>query len=391
MMVKKRSVIIFMLFAALCLVGCSKENAKEKEKEKENATVNPFLGTWESEELNVTILEDSKVIIGIPFFGVEEELRYTTKEDKILIIGDTKFIASEWAGLLMGDTLAFASNEGGEYHLKKRAEKAAPPKKAKLPKKRNSEADFIVQLTEDSAGCIVTGYKGESSGMYIPATIQGLPVKKVDIKNKEMPAHVTSVVISDGCEYVYLGAIADSNGKNAANNVTNISLPDSIEHMKLGWTQLYELEIPANVTVVGEFDNAQNLEHLEYLVEKKYNNSTGSTDTLEKVSFQGAPKVIGAESFSLCEKLSSVVIPEGVEVISTRAFAGCTQLEKVTLPSSLKFIANDAFTKCSNLKEVIIPKSVTSITFADNVFANCSSLSLATQARLKELGYTGSF
>ena len=393
MMVKKRSVIIFMLFAALCLVGCSKENAKENEneKEKENATVNPFLGTWETKELNVTILEDSKVIIGIPYFGVEEELRYTIKDDKILILGDTKFIASEWGGLLMGDTLAFASNEGGEYYLKKRAEKAAPPKKAKLPKKRNSEADFIVQLTEDSTGCIVTGYKGESSGMYIPATIQGLPVKKVDIKNKEMPAHVTSVVISDGCEYVYLGATADSNGKNAANNVTNISLPDSIEHMKLGWTQLYELEIPANVTVVGEFDNAQNLEHLEYLVEKKYNNSTGSTDTLEKVSFRGAPKVIGEESFSLCEKLSNVVIPEGVEVISTRAFAGCTRLEKVTLPSSLKFIANDAFTKCSNLKEVIIPKSVTSITFADNVFANCSSLSLATQARLKELGYTGNF
>ena len=127
MMVKKRSVIIFMLFAALCLVGCSKENAKENEneKEKENATVNPFLGTWETKELNVTILEDSKVIIGIPYFGVEEELRYTIKDDKILILGDTKFIASEWGGLLMGDTLAFASNEGGGILPKKKSRKSS--------------------------------------------------------------------------------------------------------------------------------------------------------------------------------------------------------------------------------------------------------------------------
>jgi hypothetical protein len=97
--------------------------------------------------------------------------------------------------------------------------------------------------------------------------------------------------------------------------------------------------------------------------------------------------------------LKTMVIPEGVTDIGGYAFEDCKSLTGVTLPSTIRNIHYKAFSGCSALTAVTIPDPVASISFpayggrGDNIdaFKGCSKLGLATQAKIKQLGYTGTF
>jgi hypothetical protein len=108
-------------------------------------------------------------------------------------------------------------------------------------------------------------------------------------------------------------------------------------------------------------------------------------------------------------KLNTIIIPEGVTDISQAAFAKCPELTGVTLPSTIKNIDARAFLECPALTTITIPDSVTSLTFygtydtenaarpsgtqtnTNNEAFKGTKLGLASQARLKQLGYTGEF
>jgi len=107
-------------------------------------------------------------------------------------------------------------------------------------------------------------------------------------------------------------------------------------------------------------------------------------------------QVIGESAFSNalfdtnlsdCEKLTCIIIPEGVKIIERRAFDACNRLEFVNLPNTLKEIRDYAFSNC-NLKSLHVPNSVTKIgkgAFAQNKFM--SSLSLPYGISIDELAF----
>ena len=75
----------------------------------------------------------------------------------------------------------------------------------------------------------------------------------------------------------------------------------------------------------------------------------------------------------------------------------CPNLKSITLPSSLAKLRGRVFQLCPALAEVIIPEG-TKINYtnytgtgSDSVFSGCTSLSLATRAKIKATGYTGDF
>ncbi len=65
---------------------------------------------------------------------------------------------------------------------------------------------------------------------------------------------------------------------------------------------------------------------------------------------------VAKRAFAGCSRLTSVVIPQGLEVIDDSAFAGCTSLESVVLSSSVKSIGDEAFCGCVRLSSLTIPK-----------------------------------
>jgi len=128
---------------------------------------------------------------------------------------------------------------------------------------------------------------------------------------------------------------------------------------------------------------------------------TGYTGTATAVripaTIQGMPvREIGKGVF--VNKITSVVIPEGVTIIRESAFSGATwaavrqniasdKLVQVTLPSTLQIIEKEAFSYNAALKSIVIPNGVTEI--GESAFANCTTLASVTFPKsLAKLGHS---
>ena len=70
---------------------------------------------------------------------------------------------------------------------------------------------------------------------------------------------------------------------------------------------------------------------------------------------------IGNEAFSSFHNLTSITIPNTITTIGEQAFLNCSNLESIVLPSALTKIGAKAFTGCENLKGIDIPNGVTAI------------------------------
>ena len=72
---------------------------------------------------------------------------------------------------------------------------------------------------------------------------------------------------------------------------------------------------------------------------------------LESVKISEKTTSIGYDAFWYCERLFSVVIPDGVESIGDNAFENCG-LRKLTLGKNVKTIGDNSFASCSDLMEI---------------------------------------
>lgn len=78
-------------------------------------------------------------------------------------------------------------------------------------------------------------------------------------------------------------------------------------------------------------------------------------------------------AFSLCSKLTEVVLEEGITEIGEQAFSGCNNLQKIGYPTSLTTIGRGAFMGCKYLKHADLPQNLLSIgqeAFAENLFVD---------------------
>lgn len=70
-----------------------------------------------------------------------------------------------------------------------------------------------------------------------------------------------------------------------------------------------------------------------------------------------AVTIVLENGFRSCEKLTSVVIPNGVTIIDKQAFAFCYKLDSVTVYPSLKEIRSEAFRLCGEFDYILIGKA----------------------------------
>ena len=74
----------------------------------------------------------------------------------------------------------------------------------------------------------------------------------------------------------------------------------------------------------------------------------------------------------LSQKITSVIINDGITSIAPSAFSGCAALTDITIPNSVTTIGDEAFSGCAALTDITIPNSVTTI--GDEAFSGCLSL-----------------
>lgn len=55
--------------------------------------------------------------------------------------------------------------------------------------------------------------------------------------------------------------------------------------------------------------------------------------------------------FCMCDKLTTITMPNGIESIDNYAFNGCIALKSISLPKNLKTLGENAFGGCVGLEE----------------------------------------
>lgn len=160
------------------------------------------------------------------------------------------------------------------------------------------------------------------------------------------------------------------------NALESITIPESvvsIEDHAFGYTGLTSLDIPANVTDIGEEAFiAFYSKPVEYEINIHGNDVTLGARVFQgrsgvtAINILGSIKSVGEGAFTSCAALKSISFPDGLEYIGKYAFqnSGIICLE---FPDTLKVIEKYAFQSC-RANVLNIPSSVTSI--GSDAFSN---------------------
>ena len=199
-------------------------------------------------------------------------------------------------------------------------------------------------LTRVAITGVLPGAKGE---IEIPSSIGGHDVYGIDEKAFESCEGVTGITIPKSVRFLKPGTL------NRCQGLENIAVAD--DH-------------PDFASVDGVMFDKQKTTLLALGSGREGHYAVPETTT-----------AIGPAAISLCARLKSVTIPEGVTDIGGRSgevFLGCSSLERIDLPDTVTKLGQKSFQDCGRLKQVTVPPQVTEIPFG--LFWRCGDLTKLT-------------
>ncbi len=170
----------------------------------------------------------------------------------------------------------------------------------------------------------------------------------------------TDIIIPENCEAIGCAAFQNS-------SVKTISFADDddvkLDIMAFSSDTIEEVKLPANLSVISNscFQMAKSLKSITIpaSVTVLENYAFSACHSLEEVVFEGnGIETIGMESFSHCDAIETLTIPEGVTTIDKNAFLDCTSLKSISLPSTLKTVEHSAFGSVPDLEDLYFAEGV---------------------------------
>lgn len=94
--------------------------------------------------------------------------------------------------------------------------------------------------------------------------------------------------------------------------------------------------------------------------------------------------LIKEDAFYECDKITEVVLPDGLQTIDTHAFWGCESLRYINIPNGVQTIGYGTFWGCSDLDYIDLPDSIETI--EGGAFHYCDKLrSIRVPEGVKEI------
>lgn len=244
-----------------------------------------------------------------------------------------------------------------------------------------TNGDYQYRLFSDEA-VEIHRYTGNDSKLYVPESLDFLPVVRIGDEAVKGCCGLTNVVICEGIQQIGARAfsgchslasinipasvvsIADSAFEGCPSSLVFIVSPNSEGHR---WAIANHrcIDVASASFLYGFYDQWP-----ERAAVEKYIGDGGEVFLPHELD--GYPVVcVWERAFKGCQALTAIVLPEGLEDIAEEAFCCCGSLTHVVLPNGLKHIGSWAFSGCKSLSRVVIPASVTAIGF--DVFEGCAA------------------
>ena len=198
--------------------------------------------------------------------------------------------------------------------------------------------------------------------------------------------------IFEGCERLTAITIPEGvtsipdNAFISASYLDEIELPSTLQaigsYAFYNCSSLTGLVYPENLLEIGEYafaectamEDAELPDSVTTIWTRAFLNCTSLTSIRYPMNWTTAGTDFWYEGgiFEGCERLTTIMVPEGVTSIPDNAFIRASYLDEIELPSTLRIIGNDAFRNCSSLIDLAFPENLTTI--GEYAFAGCTAM-----------------
>ena len=228
------------------------------------------------------------------------------------------------------------------------------------------------KATIGSSNAWTTAISPKPTGhVAIPSSLGGFPVVGIGkyafygcSYSPKLDGHLEGVTIPEGVVTIGEYAFAD------CFYLEDVTIPEGVtaigEYAFRNCSKLEGVTIPESVTAIGQyaFQWCGGL--------KRVHISSLTAWCQIKFDYNANPLRQAHELYLNGERVTKLVLPEGLKSVGTDAFAGCTGLTEVTIHDGVTAIGGSTFSGCSGLTGVTIPSHVTDI--GDSAFSDCSGL-----------------
>lgn len=150
--------------------------------------------------------------------------------------------------------------------------------------------------------------------------------------------------------------------KGYEGELTTLDVPAEVEGHTV--TEIAENCFSGNKTLKSVVLN----EGLQRISDKAFD----SCDMLENVVLPSTLEQIGEEAFSGCSKLRQIAFPDSLRALGEMSFWGARSLESVALPGTIENIGYGVFMYGEKLSRVVVGEGITSL--SDNLFDECPNV-----------------
>lgn len=193
----------------------------------------------------------------------------------------------------------------------------ATAKSAKIGKP-NAESDFEFEINKDVTAVYLTGYKGKSTKIVIPETIQGLPVTLIEnffMQDSSIKQNVTQVAIPKTVLAIGCNAFEELGSKTK--NGTEIILSEGL------------ISIGASAFEYAKISSVNFPSTLKYIGEAAFNDDSETPSTVKEFVLNEGLEILGGGGIP--SSVESLTLPSTLKAISTQ---GGTAIKTITLPEN---------------------------------------------------------
>ncbi len=248
---------------------------------------------------------------------------------------------------------------------------------------------FDYYLYPDTHTALAGMYIGEDTDVVIPSTVeyQGETYTVTAVSNFigcfNTNSDITSVTIPN--TVTTLGKLTFHDCKS----LKRVNIPESItswdNSIFEGCESLEELHIPAGVTTVPSLEGCSSITNITVSASNTaFRMQDGCLVKLSDMTLVRSVSgiipsdvtIIGKYAFLGNQNITNAIIPEGVTTIRDHAFDGCTNLRSISFPSTLGgySIGAESFSYCPALESIVVDTNNTSWTSRNSLGEECNAL-----------------
>ena len=214
--------------------------------------------------------------------------------------------------------------------------------------------EFALEVSGDAIVDVKYSFTYSLVDFVVPSEVDGVKITQIAENAFSWCENLETVVIEEGIENIGYHAFF------YCKKLESVKIPDSVSVIYTAFRDCTALKS----VIFGKKSKLTNIDEWTF----------SGCENLSEISLPNGVSYIGQFAFSDCKSLTSIKLSNRLTEIRYKAFSGCSSLKTVVIPHGVTVIDHSAFSGCTSLESAYIPSSV--LIMGGWVFENCPKLTI---------------